>query len=142
MRPFEIILLLIITILPFTKRKILTHIKSDYILIFLVIVLVLHLTIEGYRWQMVPAYVLTALLAWRIKAVDISQPSRLSFTRILGYAGISLLIIIGWVLPSVLPVFTLPEPTGQYNVGTELVYVSTDKEEVITDDPGDKRELM
>ena len=73
MRTFEIILLLLVTILPFVKRPLLKRVNPNDILIGLGVLLSLHLIIEGWRWQMIPAYILVLLLAWRIKAVDIGK---------------------------------------------------------------------
>ncbi len=142
MRTFEIILLLSVTVLPFIKRPLLKRINSNYVIIVLAIVAGLHFIIEGWRWQMIPAYLLLPILAWRIKAVNISKPAKISFLRILGFTGIVILAFFGWVLSSLLPVFTLPEPQGAFNVGTESRYVETTLDEVITKDPSDKRELM
>jgi len=142
MRTFEIILLLIATILPFVKRRLVLRIHSIYILLFMGALLFLHLTIEGWRWQMFPAYLLILLLAWQIKVLDVSNAARLSVLRVIGFFGVTVLALIGWVLPMVLPVFSLPEPRGKYKVGTETRYFKTDFEEVITEDPNDKRELV
>ncbi len=142
MRTFEIFLLLVVTVLPFVKRPLLDRVKAKSVLIFLGALLALHLIFEGWRWQMIPAYVLTLILAWRIHAVDSEKPVRLTFLRVTGFAGIVVLAFLGWVLPMALPVFSLPEPRGSYSVGTEMVYVQTSQEEVITQDPADKRDLM
>lgn len=142
MRFFEIVLLLVVTILPFVKRRLVTRIQPNYILLFLGAVMALHLIFEGYRWQMFPAYLLVIILAWRVKMVNPTKTAHLSFLRIAGFFGISVLIILAWILPIVLPVFSLPEPRGSYNVGTEMVYVKTDREEKITEDPDDSRELL
>jgi len=142
MRTFEIILLIVVTILPFVKRRLVLHIQSKYLLVFLGILLTLHLVIEGWRWQMIPAYVLVILIGGRIWTVDVTNKPKLSFLRVVGFLGIVILLFLGWLLPIVLPVFSLPEPTGDYNVGTETVYVKTDLDETITDDPNDKREFV
>ncbi|GAA5028357.1 carboxylic ester hydrolase [Marivirga lumbricoides] len=102
----------------------------------------MHLLFEGLRWQMFPAYVLLFVLAWRIKVVDASQPARLNFWRGSGYFVFVLVAVIAWVLPIALPVFTLPEPRGNYKVGTQILHVKTDKAEEITKDPNDKREFL
>lgn len=142
MRTFEIILLVVVTILPFIKRKLLLQLRSNYILIFLAVLLALHLIIDGARWQMVPAYFLLLVVGWRIKVVDISQPARLNFLRLSGYFIFSLLALIAWVLPMVLPVFDLPEPRGRYEVGSKMIHVKTDRPEEITEKPDDKREFL
>jgi hypothetical protein len=142
MRTFEIILLLLVTLLPFVKRPLARQIPSSYLLLSLGGVLAVHLLLEGWRWQMIPAYFLTLLLAWRIQAVDATQPTRLSIPRALGFVGVSLLILIGWVLPMVLPVFSLPAPTGAFQVGSKMIHLQTELDETITQDPSDNRELM
>ncbi len=142
MRTFEIILLLTVTILPFIKRPVLRRVQANHILIFLGVLLSLHLVIEGWRWQMIPAYILLLILAWRIKVLDTAEPVRLNFLRGAGFLGIIALTVVGWVLPMALPVFSLPEPTGSYSVGTEMVQVETQMDELFTEDPNDKRELM
>jgi hypothetical protein len=142
MRTFEIILLLLVTLLPFVKRPLARQIPSSYLLLSLGGVLAVHLLLEGWRWQMIPAYFLTLLLAWRIQAVDATQPTRLSIPRALGFVGVSLLILIGWVLPMVLPVFSLPAPTGAFQVGSQMIHLQTELDETITQDPSDNRELM
>ena len=142
MRIFEIILLLALTILPFVKRPLIKHIRPTYIIVFLGVLLSLHLIFEGWRWQMVPAYILLIIYAWRLKAIDISKPVSLTFLRVMGFIGIAMVAIIAWILPMVLPVFLLPEPSGSYSVGTEMVHVQTDRDESITKDPTDQREFM
>ena len=142
MRAFEIILLVVVTLLPFIKRPLARYIPSSYLLLFVGGLTVLHVIIEGWRWQMVPAYVLALILMWRLKGIDASKPVRLSFLGVLGFLGIIILAVIGWVLPLVLPVFSLPAPGGPYNVGTELVHVQTERDELISEDPSDTRELM
>lgn len=142
MRIFEIILLLVTTILPFVKRPLLRRIQPTYILVFLGVLLSLHLIFEGWRWQMVPVYILLFIYSWRLKAIDMAKPARLTFLRVIGFIGVSMLALIAWTLPIVLPVFSLPEPSGNYNVGTELIHVQTEQDECISKDPTDKREFM
>ena len=142
MRTFEIILLLVVSILPFVKRPLVRHIRANYILLFLGVLLALHLIVEGWRWQMLPAYLLTLIVGWRVKAVDATESPRVSFVRVIGYVGLIIFLIPGWALPKLLPVFSLPEPRGPYSVGSELVHMQTDRDEVITKETTDKRELM
>ena len=142
MRLFEIILSLTVTILPFTARPLKLRVEPACIWLFIGIVITLHLFTEGWRWQMVPAYFLVLFLGWRVYAIDVSKPRRLSLPGVAGFLGISILVITGWILPAVFPVFSLPEPRGPYSVGTEMVYLQSDRDEVITEDPGDRRERM
>ncbi|MEJ2005040.1 MAG: hypothetical protein P8X57_08785, partial [Cyclobacteriaceae bacterium] len=142
MRIFEIILLFTVTGLPFIKRSFLKRIRPNHLVLVLAAILIIHLVFEGYRWQMIPAYLLLIILAWRIKTIDISQPVRLSFLRIIGYGGILILVVLGWILPMSLPVFDLPQPRGKYFVGSRSIHIQTGNDEIITKDPNDKRELM
>ncbi|MCH4824398.1 hypothetical protein ML462_14590 [Gramella lutea] len=141
MRTFEIIILLSISILPFIKRPVKKQIKPIYIHIFFLILLGLHLVIEGWRWQMFPAYFLLIFLSWRFKVIDPSRSKSFSFPRIMGYSALLIIILIAWIPPIVLPVFSLPEPAGNYVVGTESIFITTGKDEIITKDPSDTREL-
>ena len=107
MRTFEIILLVVVTLLPFVKRLLAKRVQPNYIVFLLGVLMALHLVVEGYRWQMVPVYFLTFILTWRIKIVNITKQAKLSFIRILGFFGIGVLIILGWIFPMLLPVFCL-----------------------------------
>lgn len=141
MRTFEVILLILVTVLPFVKRQVTHHIKPLYLVGALSFLLLLHLIIEGWRWQMSPGYLLMLVLIWRI--ISMNQESvKLSFLRIVGFAGIVFLATIGWILPQVLPVFSLPEPGGSHPVGTTSIYHLTDINESITHTPNDTREFM
>lgn len=142
MRIFEIILLLIVTILPFIKRPILRKVLAINVLVFIGIILSAHLIFEGWHWQMFPVYFLILILAWRLKVIDADKSPRLSFVRVVGFIGIFIVALLGWILAMVFPVFTLPEPRGAYTVGTEMIYTQTNRDEIITEDPTDKRELL
>jgi predicted dienelactone hydrolase len=114
-----------------------------------VLLTVIHLVVEKYRWQMVPAYGVTLLLfllsLLRIKRggqpAD-KQPSR----RVLVVIGFLFrLLIFAFVaaLPILLPVFRLSEPTGPQPVGTtKLHLVDRTRPETFTPTPDDHRELM
>ncbi|NMH87060.1 alpha/beta hydrolase family protein [Flavivirga algicola] len=142
MRYLEIVLLLLVTFLPFTKRILLKILEKKYLLAALVTILVSHLLIEGWRWQMFPVYLLLIIILYRIISTNAITNYKLTFLRIVGYVVVVLLLIPGWVLPNILPVFQLPEPTGKYTVGTYKIHLKTNIDEVITKNEGDKRELM
>lgn len=142
MRTLEFILLLVVSILPFVKRPLLRKVQANIVLIILASLLLMHLVIEGGRWQMIPVYFLLVILAWRLKVAKPDTKVRITFLRVLGYMGVLIVVAVGWVLPKALPVFSLPQPRGAYAVGTEDIYLKTDMDEVVTEDPTDKRELM
>ncbi|MFT4737511.1 MAG: hypothetical protein ACI92W_001625 [Paraglaciecola sp.] len=90
---------------------------------------------------MIPAYLVIFITGWRVAAVKNGNPSRLTFLRVSGYIILILLIALGWLLPMLLPVFSLPASSGDYSVGTRMIYHQSDRDEIITEDPDDKREF-
>lgn len=80
------------------------------------IVTLIHFAVEGYRWQMIPLYVLTPLIALG------------SLTKILGttdwkpiasYLTV-MLVALATALPILLPIPRIPTPSGAYQVGTQI----------------------
>ena len=117
----------------------------------LAVVLVLaHLILEGYRWQMVPAYVLTTLTFLvtvpglmpgfepRAKSPSGWRRARTIIVTVLGL----LALVVAAALPTILPVFRLPEPTGPYAVGTQYHYwTGADRPDEYTTAAGDFRKV-
>ncbi|MCF6347365.1 MAG: hypothetical protein L3J20_03595 [Flavobacteriaceae bacterium] len=141
MRIFEIILLIICTIFPFyisTKGYRLNK-KSSLVIISGVIIL--HFIFEGYRWQMIPTYMISIILAWCLYKEHPFFNGGWFRKTISGIAFI-ILLLFGWGLPYILPVFNLPTPTGKYSVGSQYIHLKTNENEIITTEIDDKRELM
>jgi predicted dienelactone hydrolase len=115
-----------------------------------VLLVLAHLVLEGYRWQMVPAYALTVLTFLPtaraiIQGTDLrDKPSSRGgrALTIIG-AGLGLLVLIpAAALPALLPVFRLPDPTGPHAVGTRYFYwVDKGRPDTYTPDPDDYREV-
>lgn len=110
---------------------------------------VLHLALEGYRWQMVPAYVLTAIfLALSLRRRQVphapaTSASRWRWVRRI-CAGAGLLLVLGFAaaLPALFPVFKLPAPTGSLAVGTtNISLLDRSRAEPFTPDEADRRDL-
>lgn len=106
--------------------------------------------VEGPRWQMSPAYILsgTFFLAGLLRGRQLSgESSERSLARqLVAFLGIGLGglgLAVSSVLPILLPVFRFPRPRGPYAIGT-LTYhwVDTARPEVFTADPHDRREVM
>jgi len=104
--------------------------------------------VEGYRWQMVLAYVLSCLLfLFTLKNIRYGVHPWLSWQsndhtvlRIVGASVSSLLVLDILFLQWFVPLFKLPQPTGPYPVGTRyFYYVDTSREEMFTEQPGDYR---
>ena len=114
MRPFEIIIPILLVLYMIWQRPRPFWIRVLPGLSF--IALVLHLIIEGYRWQMIPLYALILL------------QMMLSFwgfelKRIGSLLGL-ILLAISTALPILLPVPTIPAPNGPYRVGTRIYELS------------------
>ncbi|NNC91844.1 MAG: hypothetical protein HKN80_05070 [Acidimicrobiia bacterium] len=104
------------------------------------------LAIEGYRWQMVPAYALAAAIGlatwWEFigpsEDFSVSTRGRGAGRALGGFVGIAAI-----ALPIVLPVPRLPQPAGTFEVGTfSLHLVDESRAEVLGTRPGGPRELM
>ncbi len=141
MRTLEIALVAVLAVAlvvgPFRRRRMFASLA-----VIAAGVALAHAVIEGARWQMAPAYLLTfslvtvgvaGLLGWR--------PPR--WASIGGTAAGALAVALSAALALVLPVPTLPTPTGPHRIGTFTVAV-TDKTrpEPFTPDPDDRRRLM
>lgn len=94
----------------------------------------LQVGIEGARWQLVPAYLLTAVVG--LSALVRPLP------RSLAALGI-VFVLLSAALAAALPVFELPEPTGPYRVGTaRFQLVDASRGEPFSADPDQRRELL
>src|SRR5215210_3854013 len=119
MRPFEIMIpvLLVAHLLWPSPRPA----RIRFLPAFTLIVIILHLIIEGYRWQMIPLYGLTALLAARSLIKRRSSPDIKPFLSVL----LLILLAVATVLPILLPVPSIPASNGPYQIGTRI-YELTD----------------
>ncbi|WP_339224426.1 lipase [Paenibacillus sp. FSL H8-0332] len=109
----------------------------------------LHGVIENYRIQMAPAYAaalgLLIILSFRLLKQDSRDRPKRS-TKLWK----SLLLIVILLLAGVsvyasrlLPMFTLPEPTGHYAIGTIARELTDEnRDETLSPQEGDKRKLM
>lgn len=112
-------------------------------------VMLLHLVLEGYRWQMMPSYVLTLLLATFAIPAMVNGYSRDKAGWGARLFGLFLMVLglVMWVAatlpPYLLPVFELPEPSGPHAVGTVDFHLEdSSRPETMTELPNDSREMM
>lgn len=110
------------------------------------LVAVAQVFVEGARWPMVPAYVLSGLfcLAWLWKSTAPTgrsagrRPNRRRSVA-LGILGLSASI----ALPAMSPGVRFPPPSGPYEIGTVTYHwTDADRREVFDADPDARRELM
>lgn len=111
-------------------------------LVVMAVVLVLaHLVWEGYRWQMIPLYIIIGLAT--LSAVISGRDWSRSWTIAGAVAG-ALLLLLGVAALVLLPVPRMPEPAGPYQIGT-VTYHWVDRSRVETYGGADgslPRELM
>ena len=111
-----------------------------------VILLIIQFVVEGYRWQMLPAYALVVVLFLvtlpRLRSSQ-SGEKKWSGWAIVGSVLGLLVWLVALALPYFLPVPQLPDVTGPYAIGTQTFHlIDESRDEIYTDDPADKREIM
>jgi predicted dienelactone hydrolase len=151
MRLFENLILLTL-ILALAWSFLPRHRRSRLILympFFSAALIVVHFLVEGYRWQMIPAYLLAAfLLAKNVILLQEGEAARQPVpTRrpLLRYAIVLLVLVLFLLLsqlPALLPVFNLPVPDGPYAIGTTgQTFIDPARAEYFTSDPDDRRQV-
>jgi dienelactone hydrolase len=110
------------------------------------LLILLHLIVEKYRWQMVPMYALSALLllvaGFRAVSKKRAPAARTTPCRLV--LGVLFLVWLtsAAALPALMPVFQLPHPTGPHGIGTRYVLVTDERRiEPFADDPELNREI-
>jgi len=114
MQTLELGLILIVAGYIGFNRLIHKKLNRYYVIGLLLIVLAIQLVFEGYRWQMIPAYLL-----WVTDLINaFIQPGGKSsvMVRVSKAADFVVLLVLSVILPMILPVFELPQPTGPYSV--------------------------
>ena len=144
MRPLELLLLLTLLLCllwPIFAARLPLPARWLRLLPFVALaVALLHLLLEYYRWQMVPAYLLTAILSLNaFTALMQSDESRKP--RVFALSD-WLLWLVTAALPILLPVPQLPTPTGPYAVGTIILHLVDETRSDLLGDPAQPRELM
>lgn len=133
---FILVLLLIIHVVLILFRFFDKWGLKNYFIVLPFLLVILHLMLEGYRWQMIPAYFLLFLLLWGVFVKK--RPHK--YVRILRNIGLLLVLGPAIFLPNVLPVLSFENDNGDYRVGVEKIYViDEDRPEILTDDPNDVR---
>lgn len=104
----------------------------------------LHLTVEGYRWQMLPLYALSlaTIPGWLVQArtpgANLFTPRRTDGSLL----GLALTLIFA-LLPVLLPVPNPPAPGGPYAVGTLTVVLSDpQRQEIYSAASGEPRRIL
>lgn len=94
---------------------------------------VIHFGVEGYRWQMIPLYVLTLLLSIASYFID--------WKPLASYLTFGLLLLIT-LIPVLLPVPVIPKPSGNYQVGTKIFELNDTARKEIFSGKDESRRFM
>lgn len=109
MRPLEILIPILLSVYLIWSQPRPNTIR--YLPILILLLTLIHFVVEGFRWQMIPLYVLTLLLAISCAFID--------WKKFASYLTLGLLLLITF-LPILLPVPQIPTPSGDYAVGTKI----------------------
>lgn len=136
MRPLEIVipLLLALYLLSPHPRPFIIRLVPALALIITLI----HFFLEGYRWQMIPLYALTALLAISCLMKITSQsdwPAAASYWTLI-------LLLLSTALPILLPVPSVPAPSGPLQVGTTIFELTDESRKEIYSGKDEPRRFM
>ncbi|MBB6635055.1 alpha/beta hydrolase family protein [Cohnella thailandensis] len=149
MRLFEVLLFLsdiglftLTVLLSKGRRRIPVFVASGIATLLLVI----HWTVEGYRLQLIFPYCITILYLALSGYRYFRKESPKKIPRFLSgsaYTAIAIMLVVTAGLMYAFPVFKLPEPTGEFKVGTQTFHlVDTNREEIFDEAIDSKRELM
>jgi predicted dienelactone hydrolase len=152
MRSFELLLLLacLLTFLLWTIPRLHAKGRIKWAVLSTLSIAIIQVLVEGGRWQMIPAYLLTGifLLVWLLQQFVPAGGiiKRVITNRLVTVSALVLGIIvlgISFVLPIILPVFHFPRPGGPYGIGTATYdWADTNCREIFSTDTGARRELM
>jgi predicted dienelactone hydrolase len=148
MRPLEMVLLIgeLLTFLVLVAPPLRSFRRLSVVLVM--VLAPAQFILEGSRWQMVPAYVLSCLflamsLVRTTKSDAAARPVR---QRVLAGMGLSLgalALTLAAALPELMPVFHFPQPKGPYGIGTVTYHwVDASRPDIFDATPGGHRELM
>jgi hypothetical protein len=112
MRKGEILIILadLTALVTFGRRPLLFGAAAGVVLLLVLI----HLFLEKSRWQMLPAYVAT----FAIGACGLAGIASTYRVNIVVSSLAVTMLLVSVVLCVMLPVFSLPKPSGRYTVGT------------------------
>ncbi|MFT9369592.1 alpha/beta hydrolase family protein [Paenibacillus polymyxa] len=149
MRLFELLLLLsniglfsLTFLLKKGRRRIPVFVASGIATLLLVI----HWTVEGYRIQLFFPYCITIIFLAISSYSYFKKNGPKKIPRFMlgsAYTAIAIMLVVTAGLMYAFPVFKLPEPTGEFKVGTQTFhFVDTNREEIFDESRDGKRELM
>ncbi|WP_248061824.1 alpha/beta hydrolase family protein [Paenibacillus silvae] len=148
MRLFEILLALSCFALLIDVLFVQTNARKTGLVLTIgsTVIFLIQMFIEGYRWQMLLIYIMTGLLIIIVSSRHFQMGKNRKSRKLLKYSSALIMVILMAVsvgLSVYMPVFHLPKPDGPEQVGTQTFHLTDlSRDEVLTEDESDKRELM
>lgn len=147
MRPIEFLIPLTLTIyilLPLFSGRENPRI-INFLSVLAVIEVVIHLIFEGYRWQMIPIYLITGMI-FITTIPELSQPPSGEFDRTswsaAGLVAIFIVLVSSTLLPILFPIPTIPYPDGKYKVGTRTFVLTDESRRELYSDKDEPRKFL
>jgi predicted dienelactone hydrolase len=118
----------------------------EFLPVATLVVNLLQLLIEGYRWQMIPLYAFSTIL-FLISLPSLLKPNRTPANplwRRLTWLSLGLIFLVAaTALPILLPIPQIPKASGPYQVGTFSMMLTDDsRNELYSGNPSDPRRIM
>ncbi len=139
MRPLEIFLIVVVIATAILQM---TKIRAGWLTALTllgVVVGALHISLEKTHWQMFPVLAGLLLLAiWQLTPARLRASCYSAAKNRIGFA-VAILAVMSFGSLLLVPMFSLPKPTGPYPVGTQIIYL---KDTSRTETNGRPRELM
>ncbi len=148
MRFFEFLIPLTLAI--YVLWPLITGKENTFLINFLsviaVVEVVAHLLFEGYRWQMIPIYILTAMILLSTFP-ELRQPISGEFNRkswsAVGMVAILTILLCSIIILVILPVPKIPPPKGKYEVGTQTFFLTDEsRRELYSDNDAEPRKFL
>jgi len=109
-----------------------------------IVVMLIHFAVEGWRWQLIPVYIL-ALFMFHLGLREIAYQTegfRNKLVRVFSCLVALSLVGASIALAVALPVPQIPEPGGAYAIGTIAYdWIDTDRNEIYSTDPDEPRRI-
>ncbi|PEK90676.1 alpha/beta hydrolase family protein [Bacillus mycoides] len=108
-----------------------------------VVMVTVQLLVEGFRWQMIPAYASPVILILCYLLAGWKKDFRSRGIFIVETLLFCIYLSVAVALPLLMPVFSFEEPTGPHRVGTKVYHwIDHQRNEPYSKNPTDRRELM
>ncbi|MEG0254987.1 MAG: hypothetical protein RR554_05810 [Vagococcus sp.] len=101
-----------------------------------IVVLILSLVVDGYRWQLLPVYVLSFVINLvLLLSKNKTCIKKNSTIKVILKVASTIVVTVAVLAPFYMfPIFNFPVPTGQYKVGTKSIMLTKNKNQLTEKD--------